>query len=122
MVVIYLFSDQPHSGRETAKILGDFNIAVRKCAHLTEYAVLFALCKNAWSHSFERTRLWNLSGIGSLTIAISYALTDEWHQSFVPGRSATISDVLVDSSGALIGWLVWLILVKLFVKPGSSCN
>lgn len=45
----------------------------------------------------------------ALLMAIAYAFSDEWHQSFVPGRSATFSDVLVDTSGALIGLLlIWL--------------
>lgn len=44
----------------------------------------------------------------ALFMAIAYALSDEWHQSFVPGRSATLSDVMVDASGALIGLLlIW---------------
>ena len=44
----------------------------------------------------------------ALFLAIAYALSDEWHQSFVPGRSATLSDVMVDASGALIGLLlIW---------------
>lgn len=44
----------------------------------------------------------------ALFLAIAYALSDEWHQSFVPGRSATLSDVMVDASGSLIGLLlIW---------------
>lgn len=44
----------------------------------------------------------------ALFMAIAYALSDEWHQSFVPGRSATLSDVMVDASGSLIGLLlIW---------------
>jgi hypothetical protein len=47
-------------------------------------------------------------GIGSgpvaLLLSILYAISDEWHQSYVPGRSATIQDTLVDTAGACLGW------------------
>ena len=37
------------------------------------------------------------------TIAAAYAATDEWHQSFVPGRSADVNDWYADAAGALLG-------------------
>lgn len=37
----------------------------------------------------------------------AYAISDEWHQSFVPGRKANWYDVLIDVSGALLLW--WLL-------------
>lgn len=78
---------------------------VRKSAHLFEYAVLALLilraikrplrpASNSWS--------WQRAGV-ALLIAAAYAATDEWHQSFVPSRTADLNDVLIDSSGALIG-------------------
>jgi VanZ family protein len=73
-------------------------------AHFIEYAVLAVL-------------LWlALRGIGSLAryaapvafvLAVLYAISDEWHQSFVPGRYPDALDVLVDALGALVAlWLV----------------
>src|SRR5438128_2008353 len=48
-----------------------------------------------------------------LLLAIAYALTDEFHQSFVPSRTASIYDSLIDSVGALIGLtIIWLRLRK----------
>lgn len=112
MLVIFCFSHQAHSGRITEDYLGDANVPVRKFAHMFEYAVLAILYYrtlllraglNAQKHSNHSAA--NLA----LLMAIVYALSDEWHQSFVPGRSATFSDVLVDASGALIGLLlIWL--------------
>ena len=49
--------------------------------------------------------------IYSLIVCIIYAITDEWHQTFVPGRSGEISDVLLDSASSLIGLLLLLIFV-----------
>jgi VanZ family protein len=42
----------------------------------------------------------------ALAGAVAYGLTDEWHQSFVPGRDASLIDILVDSIGALCGLAV----------------
>jgi VanZ family protein len=47
-------------------------------------------------------------------------MTDEFHQSFVPGRSATITDVMVDSTGALIAWLLFRFVVPKVWKSASS--
>ena len=51
-------------------------------------------CPGVWS--------WQRAGV-ALLIAAAYAATDEWHQSFVPSRTADLTDVLIDSSGAMIG-------------------
>lgn len=106
MLVIFCFSHQAHSGRITEDYLGDANVPVRKFAHMFEYAVLAIL--------YYRSLLLGAClalqklAILALFMAIAYALSDEWHQSFVPGRSATLSDVMVDASGALIGLLlIW---------------
>ena len=46
---------------------------------------------------------------GTIAIATLYAASDEWHQSFVPSRSASIVDVLIDCVGAMCGafWFEW---------------
>lgn len=113
MAIIYLFSDQPFSGRETEKIFGLFNIPVRKSGHLSEYAVLFILCFRACGATIKTGILSRFPLIASFLISVLFAFSDEWHQSFVPGRSATFSDVLVDTVGTLIGLSGWLIATKL---------
>jgi VanZ family protein len=45
-----------------------------------------------------------------LVFATLYGLTDEWHQSFVPGRSAAVADALADMVGAIVGSAAWLML------------
>lgn len=76
----------------------------RRLAHLSEYAILAAL----WLRAFVRGR--NLSprtaGLLALTISVAWAILDELHQSFVPSRSASLADVLVDTAGALIALTV----------------
>lgn len=98
MGVIFAFSSIPslESG-----LLPIWDLVVRKLAHMVEYAILAVLVLRAFSGS-PRTALWKTIALGVL-----YALTDELHQSFVSGRAAAISDVLIDGLGVLIGLGVW---------------
>jgi VanZ family protein len=68
------------------------HMLVRKSAHFSEYGVLFWLLIRG--PMAERPYL-------AVMLCIVYALTDEGHQVFVPGRSASLYDVALDSSGAL---------------------
>jgi VanZ family protein len=72
---------------------------VRKAAHVTEYLILYlSLVFASWKSGFKRGRwIWL-----SWTITFLYACTDEFHQTFVPGRAGRFTDVLIDCSGALI--------------------
>ena len=88
--------------------LAVFHLLVRKTGHLTEYAILATLAARAFrgsSHDLLRRHWFWVS----LLLAMVYALTDEWHQSFVPSRTASIYDSLIDSVGALIALtIIWL--------------
>src|SRR2546421_6703104 len=88
--------------------LAVFHLLVRKAGHLTEYAIFALLAARAFrdsSHDLLRRHWFWVSFI----IAIAYALTDEFRQSFVPSRTASIYDSLIDSIGALIGlMIIWL--------------
>jgi VanZ family protein len=77
--------------------LGVWDTILRKCAHVTEYAVLGALLYRA----FEREAPALAAGIG-------YAATDEVHQHFVRGRHASPVDVAIDAVGLACGMLLWL--------------
>jgi VanZ family protein len=65
---------------------------VRKTAHFTEYAILFWLLYRGPMRNHP---------YGALAICIAYACTDEAHQLFVPGRTSSIFDIALDSTGAL---------------------
>ena len=73
---------------------------LRKCAHVTEYAVLAAL----WWRAFARTGAVRPAAAGWLTVVIGVAVAagDEWHQSFLPSRTGTARDVLIDTAGVLL--------------------
>ncbi|AGX45179.1 VanZ family protein [Clostridium saccharobutylicum] len=87
---------------------------VRKNAHAFMYMVLAILV----SGMFFR---FNKKGKGIiiyiLFICLFYAVTDEFHQSFVPGRTSLVSDILVDFGGALIGLtLFYLMYYKIYPR------
>jgi len=79
-------------------------LAVRKCAHLTEYAILGLLVWRALRRPFRNdTRPWQWSHVRlALLIVILYAASDEFHQTFVPSREGSVWDVLIDTSGAAL--------------------
>lgn len=74
----------------------------RKAAHITEYAVLGLLMMRALRLSLRRLPPGALWGMAWL-LATLYAATDEYHQVFVPGRTPKVTDVMLDSVGALVG-------------------
>jgi len=78
---------------------------VRKAAHLTEYAILGLLVLRAVRMSSSaQTNPRSLRLLGSaLLFAAAYASMDEFHQSFVAMRTACVQDVLIDTTGALVG-------------------
>ena len=81
---------------------------VRKTAHFTEYMILglFVLGTLYPKKETKNKKSIISSGFIALLITAIYAGTDEFHQTFVPGRAGRLSDVLIDSSGALLGIFV----------------
>jgi len=100
MAVIFALSAQPdlNSG------LGTIDLVGRKFVHAVEFGLLFLL----WLRAFR----WRAAGWAA-AIAISYAMTDELHQTTVDGRRGTPVDVLIDTAGVLIAWAAWRRFVRL---------
>ena len=88
---------------------------VRKTAHFTEYTVLGILLACSF-RSFESARpvLWPAL-TGSL-----YAVSDEIHQLFIPGRSGQIRDVCIDTAGVILGVLIVSFISKSIQKRRSG--
>lgn len=89
--------------------VGDYNHFVRKNAHFFAYMLLGGLVINALSAGGYRTGAANLI-LGGL-FCVGYAISDEIHQLFVPGRGAQVLDVLIDSGGAAVGIVVYQLAV-----------
>jgi len=101
--MIFYFSHQPDLKSELEP---SWDLIFRKVAHMAEYFVLAYLLFRALSESrLSRSRLLLISFFLSLV----YSGLDEWHQSFIAGRVASVVDVGIDSAGAAVFWLlsVW---------------
>ena len=77
---------------------------IRKLAHFTEYAILFWLLIRG---PFARRPYL------ALAVCVVYALSDEGHQMFVPGRTSSLYDVALDSTGAMFGGFLHSALVEI---------
>ena len=124
MLVIFLMSAQTAdvSGKEssavTEKIVGLFvenpsaqtidtiETIVRKICHFLEYALMCFLCY----HTFRSYGVKGKKIAFCILVTVAYAVTDEIHQYFVPGRACRAFDVLIDTIGALCGYLIAKVL------------
>jgi VanZ family protein len=93
---------------------------VRKCAHVTEYAILALLLWRALrSGSTLRAKMSMLVAAVLLGCAV-FAACDEFHQSFVKSRNPSVRDVLLDIVGALIGLLIGISFAQRHSKKTFS--
>ena len=86
---------------------------VRKAAHMTEYAILGLLSFTFYRGILKKEKRQFLAAL--LTAAV-YAATDEFHQYFIPGRSAEVMDVCIDTLGASIGLAILFFTLKVVRK------
>ena len=84
---------------------------IRSIAHCLEFMGLSVLIFNA----VYVTWALNITPIIAFLGTVLSAITDEIHQTFVPGRAFQISDILVDSTGALIGVIASFIILKVIL-------
>ena len=114
--IFNISSDQP-------ELLDSLATIVRKCAHAFEYFVLGILllnvirqfwpmmCKKSW------VKYWYLAVVG----AAIYAVTDEVHQAFVPGRSCELRDIIIDTVAAGVG-VGMVMLLRRWWRVFDNCN
>jgi len=86
---------------------------IRKNAHGFMYMILAFLVSSAF---FAFNKRGKDAIVYILFICLFYAVTDEFHQSFVPGRGSLVSDVLVDFAGALIGLTFFYIIYYKLIR------
>ena len=72
-----------------------------KHAHLTAYAILSALIVWGLTDGAPARTTWRIAA-AAVVLATLYGVTDEWHQSFVPGREVSAADLKADAIGALV--------------------
>jgi VanZ family protein len=95
MAAIFYFSAQPFDGPDLAW----YEVIARKLGHVGGYALLTAAWGWALRGLVARPVLW------AAALSFLYACSDEYHQTFVDGRSGTVTDVLIDSVGIALALL-----------------
>ena len=110
-VVVKDFQSLPEPEQQQA--VDSLQFIVRKSAHFCIYLALGFLCFLAMNtyNIKKKTKI-----LTSLTISLLYAISDEIHQIFVPGRAGQVRDVLIDFSGSLTGVVFALILIAIISK------
>lgn len=88
---------------------GMLHQGIRKGAHLGAYFILAVLVMSALEAK-KRKNTYQISI--ALAICISYAISDEVHQLYVPGRSGEVRDVIIDTAGASLGILSYVAIRK----------
>ena len=93
------------SGTPPAEIpeYGRWDVWIKKGGHMAAYAVLTLL----WARALRTRRPAGPAAWLALCIALLYAISDEYHQTFVAGRHGTAADVLVDMVGGVASVLAW---------------
>jgi VanZ family protein len=131
MALIFVASTDLMSGEHTSRFMVPFlywlkpdisavqiatiQFAIRKAAHVTEYAILAVLLFRAFL-SRGQAQLRHMGGM--LLIAGGYAALDEFHQSFVASRTGAPHDVLIDTCGALVGLAIcWSFARRASTEP-----
>lgn len=103
------------SGIPDLKTGFEFDFLLRKISHVIEYAILVFLLYRAFAGSCENiNRLYLFIYPASLTLL--YAISDELHQSFVPGRNCSIRDILIDSIGIPVFYFINFIILRKKIK------
>ena len=105
MAVIFALSATP----DLSSGLGGWDLALRKLAHITIFAVLWL--------TIARATDWRRPLLASV-LTLLYAISDEVHQSFVEGRNGTPVDVMIDAIGIGLAALAMLLTARQRGRPG----
>lgn len=97
MAAIFLVSDQ---GKQDIPSFGLWDMLAKKGGHFAAYMILALLAHRAVGRS-QRPYLW------AVVITALYALSDEFHQTFVPSRQGSLVDVLIDCAGGVTALIIY---------------
>lgn len=123
MILIFMLSNQANSWSKTHKLISNafysvdgqsnliiidtLNVIIRKLGHITEYLILSLLFISLLK---EYTNKNKMIIITCAIFSFLYACIDEFHQTFIIGRSGVFTDVLIDSIGIIISITIYSII------------
>jgi VanZ family protein len=130
--LIFFFSTEAFSSRHTASAIGavvrfftqglsqerigSIDLVVRKCGHVAEYFVLGVFLFRAFHLGSKGEKVFRSALLAAAVLAL-YAASDEFHQSFVPSRTASVMDVAIDSAGGAAAQIASVLWWK---RPGAG--
>lgn len=138
MIVIFMFSSQ--NGTQSSQISGSLQnsiiellkeyikipqafwlggLLIRKAAHISIYFLLSISFYIGFTNNYEKLYKRNLN---TALFSILYSMTDEFHQTFVVGRSGRISDVFIDFLGCVIALIICSFCSKYIIKNKYKDN
>jgi VanZ family protein len=129
MTIIFLGSSDMLSAEHTSRFLVPFlrwldpqisfaalnaiQLGIRKLGHLTEYAILATLLWRALRGGTRWQMKMSILFLVAVLACAIFAASDEFHQSFVPSRTSSPQDVMIDICGALLGLAVcWMFATR----------
>ena len=111
--IVKIFKGNDINELELEEITDNISFYIRKLAHFTIYTI-FGITTFGFINTFEIDKKKKI--IIAILIGAIYASTDEFHQLFSSGRSASIVDVCIDTSGVLFGILLAQLSIYIFSK------
>jgi VanZ family protein len=97
------------------------HLVLRKAGHVTEYAILAALLWRGLRGTFSAMSRGTIS-LCTFAIAACFAASDEFHQSFVPSRTAAAPDVFIDCVGVILAILLCVIFSRINMPSASASS
>ena len=116
LVMGLIFVASNTSGSDIPKF-GIYDLLVKKGGHMFGYALLAAAYFHALDNGKRKPRILFLL---TVLLAVIYAASDEFHQSFTPGRSPAVMDVCIDAIGSIIGMAVLLLSRRCFFNGSKG--
>ena len=126
--LIFIASTDLLSAEHTSRIIGpilrwfnpDISAAsiaraqffVRKAGHLTEYAILALLFWRGLRGGSAWAAKLSILFVVTLLVCAAFAASDEFHQLFVPSRTSSMQDVMIDIAGAFIGLTICVAVAR----------
>lgn len=109
MIIIFAFSSRPTIAVSTIDWRDFF---FKKTIHFFEFGILFFLYFRAIRNTIKISTFFKMSLLAFI-LAVLYGASDEFHQTFITGRTGTLRDAIIDASGAGVAWFgLWKLLPK----------
>jgi VanZ family protein len=106
----------------TPEQFAPFHAVLRKAGHVVGYGLLSVLAFRSWRGSAPAPRpVWSFAWArNALLLTAATASLDEWHQTFIPSRTGTIWDVLLDTAAGLAAQILIYLLIR--SREGSALS